>query len=103
MRALGWGGVRTYVQSGNVVFEADAPAGELEAALERAVAARFGFERPVIVRSAAQWRGYAAGSPFPEQEREAPNRLLLGVAKAPIARARPSCCRRGVRPGSRCG
>jgi len=81
---LGWSNVRTYIQSGNVVFEADADAAALEARLEQAVAARFGFERPVIVRSGDQWRTYAAGSPFPEAEREAPNRLMLCLAKAAI-------------------
>ncbi len=83
--ALGWRAVQTYIQSGNVVFESDDEPAVLEAALEQAVARRFGFERPVIVRSAAQWAVYAAGSPFPDQERLQPNYLLLGVAKAPVA------------------
>lgn len=82
---LGWRRVETYVQSGNVVFEADAAASELETALEQAVERRFGFSRPVLVRSAAQWRDLAAGSPFPEAERDEPNRLMLCLAKAPIA------------------
>jgi uncharacterized protein (DUF1697 family) len=38
-----------------------------------------------MVRSAAQWSGYAAGSPFPAQERDHPNYLLLGIAKQPMA------------------
>jgi uncharacterized protein (DUF1697 family) len=83
--ALGWRDVQTYIQSGNVVFDSNEPAPALEAALERAVEQRFGFFRPVIVRSAEQWATYAAGSPFPEQERQQPNRLLIGVAKAPVA------------------
>lgn len=80
---LGWENVRTYIQSGNVVFDSDRDAAALEAELEEAVAARFGFRRPVIVRSAQQWAVYAAGSPFPDAERAEPNRLMLGVAKAP--------------------
>jgi uncharacterized protein (DUF1697 family) len=83
--ALGWRRVQTYIQSGNVVFDADAAPAELEAALEQAVEERFGFRRPVIVRSAARWAAYAAGSPFPGQEKAQPNTLLLGVAKAPVA------------------
>ena len=79
---LGWDKVETYIQSGNVVFEAPGKADALEAALEKAVAKRFGFERPVIVRSAAQWAGYAKGSPFPEAERDEPNRLMLGLSKS---------------------
>ena len=83
--ALGGQDVRTYIQSGNVVFDSGANPAALEAALEQAVEERFGFERPVIVRSADQWAAYAAGSPFPEQEKIQPNTLLLGVAKAPVA------------------
>ena len=83
--ALGWRDVQTYIQSGNVVFDSDEPPAALEAALERAVEQRFGFFRPVIVRSAERWATYAAGSPFPEQERQQPNRLLIGVAKGPVA------------------
>ena len=82
---LGWKNVATYIQSGNVVFEAAGKPDALEAALEQAVTARFGFERPVIVRSAQQWAGYASGSPFPEQEADRANVLLLGLAKAPLA------------------
>ncbi len=79
---LGWEKVETYIQSGNVVFEAAGKPESLESALEKAVAARFGFERPVIVRSAKQWADYAKGSPFPEAERDEPNRLMLGLSKA---------------------
>lgn len=82
---LGWRGVVTYIQSGNVVFEADSAPAALEAALEEAVARRFGLARPVLVRTAEQWAAHAAGSPFPEAERDAPNRLMLCLAKAPLA------------------
>ncbi len=82
---LGWHAVRTYIQSGNVVFGSDEAPAALEAALEAAVERRFGFARPVIVRSAGQWAGYAAGSPFPAQEKDRPNHLVLGLAKAPLA------------------
>ena len=78
---LGWDKVETYIQSGNVVFEAAGKAESLEAALEKAVAKRFGFERPVIVRSAKEWADYAKGSPFPDAERDEPNRLMLGLSK----------------------
>jgi uncharacterized protein (DUF1697 family) len=82
---LGWGNVRTYIQSGNVLFDSDAPPPDLEGALEQAVERRFGFSRPVIVRSAHQWALYARGSPFPDHEKAKPDRLLLGLAKAPVA------------------
>jgi uncharacterized protein (DUF1697 family) len=82
---LGWRNVQTYIQSGNVVFEAEGEAAALEAALEQAVERRFGFQRPVIIRSARQWTAYAGGSPFPDAERDKPNYLLLGVAKGRVS------------------
>jgi uncharacterized protein (DUF1697 family) len=77
---LGWEKVATYIQSGNVVFEAEGEAAALESALEKAVARRFGFERPVIVRTASCWTNYASGSPFPDAE-QTPNRVMLGLSK----------------------
>ena len=82
---LGWRAVETYIQSGNVVFESDASAPQLEKALEQAVERHFGLVRPVMVRSAQQWQAHAAGSPFPAQERDQPKHLLLGIPKRPLA------------------
>lgn len=80
---LGWGEVRTYIQSGNVIFEADGDAAGHEEALERAVADRFGRSVPVLVRAAADWPGYVASNPFPgASEREA-NLVMLALSKEP--------------------
>lgn len=50
---LGCLSVRTYIQSGNVVFEATAKlAAGLPVALAAAIEERFGFRVPVITRSA---------------------------------------------------
>jgi len=62
--SLGWTGVRTYIQSGNVVFEADADASKLAEALKTALAANYPFPIPVMVRSADRWRELAADAPF---------------------------------------
>jgi uncharacterized protein (DUF1697 family) len=82
---LGWSEVATYIQSGNAVFEAAAGQAELEQQLEAALGARFGFEVPVMVRSAAQWVGYPAANPFPEAAEKEPNRLMLMLSKQPPA------------------
>ena len=83
---LGWQDVATYIQSGNVVFSAkDAPE-RLEATLEEAIAKRFGFDSPVIVRTAAQWAGYPPGNPFPQAAEDEPNRLMLLLSKQPPAK-----------------
>lgn len=82
---LGWEEVETYIQSGNVLFTAAGRPDALEAQLEKAIDDRFGLDVPVIVRSAAQWAGYADSNPFPKAARDAPNRLQLLVSKRPPA------------------
>jgi uncharacterized protein (DUF1697 family) len=82
---LGWKEVETYIQSGNVVFSAAGEAGGIERSLEKAILDRFGMDVPVMVRTAAEWAGYAAANPFPEAARDEPNRLLLMVSKRPPA------------------
>ena len=78
---LGWHDPKTYIQSGNLVFAAAGKPASLEAALEQAIARRFGMEVPTVIRTAAQWRGLLDHNPFPEVARETPNWLLLMVGK----------------------
>jgi len=82
---LGWEDVATYIQSGNVVFTAGDKPGALEKTLEGAVARRFGFDSPVIIRTAAQWAEYPPANPFSEAARDEPNRLMLLLSKSPPA------------------
>ncbi|HYG29482.1 MAG TPA: DUF1697 domain-containing protein [Allosphingosinicella sp.] len=82
---LGWTEVATYIQSGNVVFSATGRDTDLEAALERAIAKRFGFDVPVMVRNGREWGGYAKANPFPEVAAKEPNRLMLLLSKRPPA------------------
>jgi uncharacterized protein (DUF1697 family) len=82
---LGWTNVATYIQSGNVVFEATGGDASLEAALEQAIHGEFGLDVPVIVRSEAEWARLAAANPFADAAREAPNRVQLMVSKRPPA------------------
>jgi uncharacterized protein (DUF1697 family) len=81
--ALGWSDVATYIQSGNLVFSAAGGAGELESRLEAAIGKEFGLEVPVIVRTAAQWRRYAPGTPFGAVAAKEPSRLMLLLSKQP--------------------
>jgi uncharacterized protein (DUF1697 family) len=57
----GCAAVRTYVQSGNVVFEHPSPDAD---ALAAAIAAEFGVDTVVILRRARQLRTLAARHPF---------------------------------------
>ena len=78
---IGLAEVRTYIQSGNLLFHAEAAVG-LEEKLEAAVAKAF-LPVPVIVRSAEQWARYAAGNPFPEAAEAEANRLMMMLSKRP--------------------
>ena len=61
---LGGKDVRSYVQSGNVVFRHAGGAAKLEKALEQAIAHEFDLEITVVVRSAAQLARVVQTNPF---------------------------------------
>lgn len=61
---LGCEDVRTYIQSGNVVFRA--PVADA-AAIEAVIEAHFGFPVTVALRTAADWRRIVAGNPYAAQ------------------------------------
>ena len=62
---VGAGDVQTYIQSGNVAFRAQAALAELlPAAVTSAIAKLFGFEVPVVMRTAEELRKVATGNPF---------------------------------------
>ena len=57
--------VRTYIQSGNVVFAASPPAAQqVQAEVARVIAERFGFRVPVVLRSAQDLAKAARDNPF---------------------------------------
>ncbi len=59
----GYGGVRTFIQSGNVLFETDAPRPSLEAELEAMLARRLGIQLVAVVRSDRQLRNIVRKAP----------------------------------------
>lgn len=79
---IGFGDPRTYIQSGNLVFSSGLAPAEAAAALERAIADRFGFEAPAIVRTAAEWRAHVDANPFAGDEAVLPRMLHLIVSAA---------------------
>jgi uncharacterized protein (DUF1697 family) len=61
--------VRTYVQSGNVIFGATPSlARRIPALIEKAIAAQFGLTVPIVTRTAAELRDIARGNPFLRRE-----------------------------------
>ncbi|HEX5309181.1 MAG TPA: DUF1697 domain-containing protein [Solirubrobacteraceae bacterium] len=64
LTGLGYGDVRTLLQSGNVVLDADTSPDRLAADLERELSERFGVRSPVVVRTRAQLAKVVALDPL---------------------------------------
>ncbi len=63
--ALEFGRVRTYVQSGNVVFEAErASPDDLSKTIAEKISKDFGFPIPVVVRTSDEMGKIVGGNPF---------------------------------------
>src|SRR5215469_13531761 len=61
---LGFSAVRTYIASGNVVFDSRKSEAAIKAALEKRLEAHAGKPVGVIIRSAAEMAEVAANNPF---------------------------------------
>ena len=65
---LGLAKVRTYIHSGNVVFESRLSEEKVRAALEKALAERMRKTIDVMVRTAAELRSVLEANPFPDAQ-----------------------------------
>ncbi|MEU4645221.1 DUF1697 domain-containing protein [Micromonospora sp. NPDC023814] len=81
---LGHDDVKTYLQSGNVVFGSTVRDAEaLARGIERAIADELGLTVPVLVRSGRELAAVAGGNPYADGEDD-PTRLLVAfLATAP--------------------
>ncbi len=61
---LGLKDVKTYIQSGNLIFNSDKPNSELENDLEKAITKKYGFDVPVIVRTEKELENSINNNPF---------------------------------------
>jgi uncharacterized protein (DUF1697 family) len=78
--------VRNYIQSGNVVFSADATlAVRIAKTIERAVHERFGVRSPVIVRAAGDLRRVVQRNPFLARGEPAERLHVMFLADPPSA------------------
>jgi uncharacterized protein (DUF1697 family) len=71
--AAGFGKVRTYIASGNVVFDSKLAEAKVKAALEASLAKYAGKPVGVMVRTATEMAAVLAANPFPKA---APNRVV---------------------------
>jgi uncharacterized protein (DUF1697 family) len=63
---LGYEGVSTYINSGNLVLRTPKKAATVEGELARAITARFGYRIDVAVRTLAQLKKVLADNPYPD-------------------------------------
>jgi uncharacterized protein (DUF1697 family) len=67
LEADGFGQVRTYVQSGNIVLSSGSPPADLAAAVRQSLADRFGLNVAVVVRTAPELADAVAHNPFGDE------------------------------------
>lgn len=95
LSGMGLGGVETYIQSGNAVFDSDCAAPELEAMIRDGIAARFGFAPECFVLSAAEIEAALRDHPFGGVEAAAVHVVFLRGLPAPDVAALRACARDG--------
>lgn len=80
---LGLEDVRTFLQSGNVVFDsAEASPGSLETLIEREMAVKCGVDAQCIVRTARSFVAMAETNPFADEAEHDPGHVLLMIGHA---------------------
>lgn len=80
----GFGAVRTYIQSGNVVFQsAHGSARSLAAEIGALILKRAGFEPQVLVLSPRELAAAVRGNPFPQADRDHKSLHLFFLSRRP--------------------
>jgi uncharacterized protein (DUF1697 family) len=77
----GFAKVRTYIASGNVVFESKASEAKVKSALEAEIVAHTGKQLGVLVRTAAEMAAVLDGNPF--ADKPASKTVAIFLEKAP--------------------
>jgi uncharacterized protein (DUF1697 family) len=80
--ALGYRQVKTYVQSGNVIFEAGKDA-KLAGKIEKKIMAEFGFNVSVLVKTPGEMAQVIRDNPFPKPAGIDDSRLYVTFLSAP--------------------
>jgi uncharacterized protein (DUF1697 family) len=78
---IGLQAVQPVLQTGNLVFLADAEPEALEKQLEQAFRDQLGLKTEVMVRDSAEWSAILAANPFPDEAESDPSHLLVMVMK----------------------
>lgn len=74
--SLGFRDVRTYIQSGNVVFSSNADV-DFANTISEAIESKYGFKVPVLVKKASELAEILSKCPFSDEKREKSYFILL--------------------------
>jgi uncharacterized protein (DUF1697 family) len=85
VESLGYDDVWTYINSGNVVFDATGSRANLEKNMEKALEGEFGFECTTFIRTAAELAKTLAATPFDVAASD--THFVTFLKKAPSATA----------------
>ncbi|MEO7655001.1 MAG: DUF1697 domain-containing protein [Sphingomicrobium sp.] len=81
--ACGFANVRTFIASGNLLFDSDLGEADVQARIEEKLEAFFGKPVPVFVRTAAELAATAAANPFDDDK---PSRVMAHfIAEEPVS------------------
>ena len=86
--SLGFVNVQSYVQSGNVVFEAKGSAASLRGKIEKAIAREFGIDVDVALRTATELRKIVAANPYVTTKADLKQLHVTFLVATPDAAAR---------------
>jgi len=78
---------QTYIQSGNLIVEAEGDAGEVRRQLEKVMTARFGFAVDIVVRAASEWERYVVANPFADDCDALAKMVHLYLSRDPLKSA----------------
>ncbi|MGZ4160254.1 MAG: DUF1697 domain-containing protein [Neobacillus sp.] len=67
LETIGLRNVKTYIQSGNVLFESEEETDQLRQRMEEEINKNFGFPVPVILRTAQEFERIFKSCPFPTE------------------------------------
>jgi uncharacterized protein (DUF1697 family) len=82
LEALGFAGVRSLLQSGNLIFQSDRSTGTaLERVLEVETAKRLHVSVDYFVRSTPAWKTIVGANPFPNEAKRDPSHLVVILLK----------------------
>ena len=79
---IGFENVRTYLNSGNVIFDSPLPESELRRMLEKALSEKTGKDIGVVIRSPEDLERVVKGNPFPEA---VPSQVGVLLVTEPVA------------------